>query len=130
MFILTFVIVSHILQKKNLLFLLIENFTNKNRNFELYFRIVRCKKRFPCLGFLSTEDDVLPGNNGLKDQVLALRWVRDNIGRFGGDRNRVTLFGESAGGVSVGLHLLSPLSKGTCPNKSGNPLFTIRVIKK
>lgn len=63
-------------------------------------------------GFLSTEDDVLPGNNGLKDQVLALRWVQENIDKFGGDNKKVTLFGESAGSVSVGLHLLSPLSKG------------------
>lgn len=64
------------------------------------------------IGFLSTEDDVLQGNYGLKDQVLALRWVQDNIAKFGGDYKKVTLFGESAGAASVGLHLLSPLSKG------------------
>jgi juvenile-hormone esterase len=63
-------------------------------------------------GFLSTEDPVCPGNNGMKDQVAALRWVRNNIALFGGNPNSVTIFGESAGGVSTHLHTLSPASKG------------------
>ncbi|KAF0738975.1 Carboxylic ester hydrolase, partial [Aphis craccivora] len=77
------------------------------------------------LGFLSTEDDVLPGNYGMKDQVLALEWVKSNIEKFGGDPNKVTIFGESAGSVSVGLHLLSPMSKGLFHKailESGTPL--------
>jgi len=64
------------------------------------------------LGFLSTENDDLPGNYGMKDQVLALKWVQNNIDKFGGNRKKVTIFGESAGSASVGLHLLSPMSKG------------------
>lgn len=64
------------------------------------------------LGFLSLENNDVPGNAGLKDQLMALRWVQQNIARFGGDPNNVTLFGESAGGASVHYHILSPLSKG------------------
>jgi carboxylesterase type B len=63
-------------------------------------------------GFLSTGDSAAPGNFGLKDQVAALRWVHDNIEKFGGNPNSVTLFGESAGGSSVHYHMLSPLSRG------------------
>ncbi|XP_049939025.1 esterase B1-like [Schistocerca serialis cubense] len=62
--------------------------------------------RLGALGFLSTEDDVIRGNYGFKDQNLALRWVRSNIAAFGGDAGRVTLFGESAGSVSTSYHLL------------------------
>ncbi|XP_037784824.1 esterase FE4-like isoform X2 [Penaeus monodon] len=68
--------------------------------------------RLGTLGFLSTEDEVMPGNYGMKDQVMALRWVQDNIHSFGGDAERVTIFGESAGSVSAHCHILSPMSKG------------------
>lgn len=66
--------------------------------------------RVASLGFLYLGTPDAPGNAGLFDQHLALRWVRNNIHRFGGDPTRVTLFGESAGAVSVSMHLLSSLS--------------------
>lgn len=62
---------------------------------------------------MSTEDEVVPGNNGLKDQVVALTWVQRNIQSFGGDPSRVTIAGNTAGAVSVHLHFMSPLSAGT-----------------
>lgn len=58
------------------------------------------------------DDQGREGNYGMLDQVAALRWVQTNIRNFGGDSGNVTIFGESAGGMSVGLHLISPMSKG------------------
>lgn len=62
-------------------------------------------------GFLTSETSELPGNYGLQDQVAALRWVKENIAQFGGDPDRVTLFGHSAGSASVGLLTIVPQSK-------------------
>ncbi|XP_016950191.1 juvenile hormone esterase isoform X1 [Drosophila biarmipes] len=73
--------------------------------------LVTLNYRLGPLGFLTAGPDA-PGNQGLKDQVLALKWVRDNIAAFGGDPSQVTVFGESAGASSVQLLLLSPQAKG------------------
>ncbi|ROJ28362.1 Cocaine esterase [Anabarilius grahami] len=72
--------------------------------------VVLIQYRLGLLGFFSTGDEHAPGNYGLLDQVAALQWVQENIHSFGGDPELVTIFGESAGGVSVSLHVLSPLS--------------------
>jgi carboxylesterase type B len=70
--------------------------------------VVSMQYRVGVLGFLTLDDESAPGNVGLLDQQLALQWVHDHIAAFGGDPGRVTLFGESAGAVSVSYHLLSP----------------------
>lgn len=61
------------------------------------------------LGFLSTEDDLLPGNMGLKDMALALKWTKDEIKNFGGDPELITAFGFSTGAASV--HYLCSVPK-------------------
>lgn len=68
--------------------------------------------RLGIFGFGSTEDAACPGNFGFKDQVLALRWVRDNVEFFGGDPEKVTVFGQSAGSASVSYLLQTNLTRG------------------
>ena len=69
------------------------------------------------LGFLSLPElsaenpNGVSGNYGLLDQIAGLQWVKDNIAKFGGDPENVTIFGESAGGISVSMLCASPLAK-------------------
>lgn len=74
--------------------------------------LVTINYRLGAFGFLDLgptgiSDATVGGNYGLQDQVTALKWVQENIAALGGDKNNVTLFGESAGAMSTGLHLLS-----------------------
>jgi para-nitrobenzyl esterase len=79
--------------------------------------VVSINYRLGLLGFLNLNvitDGGIPstGNEGLLDQIAALRWVRDNIATLGGDPDNVTVFGESAGGMSIGCLLAMPQSEG------------------
>jgi para-nitrobenzyl esterase len=79
--------------------------------------LVSVSYRLGAFGFmahpeLSAENNGHSGNYGLLDQIAGLQWVKRNIAAFGGDPNRVTIFGESAGGISVSMLAASPLAKG------------------
>ena len=69
--------------------------------------VVTLNYRLGSLGFLAVPELNIRGNFGIQDQRKALRWVAENIAAFGGDPRKVTIFGESAGAMSVGLHLFS-----------------------
>lgn len=87
--------------------------------------LVSFNYRLGALGFLSLDHADATGNAGLKDQLLAMEWVRDNIAAFGGDPNQVTIAGESAGSASVGYHMLADKSQGLFHKavmQSGSPL--------
>lgn len=83
--------------------------------------VVSMNYRVAAFGFLTLNgSSEAPGNVGLLDQRMALQWVQDNIHFFGGNPKQVTIFGESAGGAAVGMHLLSPDSR---------PLFTRAIMQ-
>ncbi|XP_041983340.1 esterase FE4-like isoform X1 [Aricia agestis] len=73
--------------------------------------LVTINYRLGVYGFMCSDSVEVPGNQGLKDQYIALKWVKTNIASFGGDENKITVMGESAGSMSVDYHLLSKREK-------------------
>lgn len=80
--------------------------------------LVSVAYRVAQLGFLAHPElsaenpDHVSGNYGLLDMIAGLKWIQNNIAKFGGDPNKVTIFGESAGGIAVSMLCASPLAKG------------------
>merc|ERR1711892_28585 len=88
--------------------------------------VVSINYRLGALGFLTFGNDIVSGNMGLKDQALAIQWVKQNIQNFGGNPNKITIFGESAGAFSVHAQVLSPWNFGQIQGaiaQSGTMLF-------
>ncbi|GIX73517.1 acetylcholinesterase-1 [Caerostris extrusa] len=70
--------------------------------------VVTFNYRVDCLAFWTSNTEDAPGNVGVYDMVMALQWVNDNIEYFGGDKERITVFGESAGSIAISLFCVSP----------------------
>ncbi|CAB0040147.1 unnamed protein product [Trichogramma brassicae] len=79
-------------------------------------------------GFLNVNHENATGNQGLKDQNMALKWVNKNIGLFGGDPKKVTLFGHSAGAMSVDYHTVSEMSRGLFHRSISMSSFTLAIL--
>ena len=73
--------------------------------------VVTFNYRLGILGFFATADESSPGNYGILDQIQLIHWVRENIRKFGGDPELITLFGPGAGAASAGILAISPLSR-------------------
>ena len=73
--------------------------------------LITLNYRLGPLGFFTLENDIAPGNLGIRDQIKALEWIKKNVQAFGGDPDRITISGESAGGMSVMFLMLSPMAE-------------------
>lgn len=91
--------------------------------------LVTMNYRLGAFGFMAVGRPDVTGNQGLKDQTLSLRWVQSNIHHFGGDRNRVTISGLSAGSFSATAHMISPMSQGLFQNLIGHSGSIVSQIK-
>ncbi|XP_011498444.1 PREDICTED: acetylcholinesterase isoform X2 [Ceratosolen solmsi marchali] len=92
--------------------------------------VVTIAYRLNILGFFTTTDSESPGNYGMLDQIAALDWVKDHIELFDGSSTNIIIYGHSAGAISVGLHMMSPLSKGKFSKAiamSGDPINSVRT---
>jgi carboxylesterase type B len=74
--------------------------------------LVTFNYRLGAFGFLATDDKAAPGNMGIMDQIMVLKWVQKNIAQFGGDPSKVTVFGEDSGAASATILAMSPLATG------------------
>ena len=92
--------------------------------------VVTVAYRLNILGFFTTADAESPGNYGMLDQIAALDWVKKNIEQFDGSSSNIVIYGHSSGAISVGLHLLSPLSRGKFSKAiamSGDAINSVRT---
>ncbi|XP_050507407.1 acetylcholinesterase-like [Diabrotica virgifera virgifera] len=90
------------------------DFDDHRPDFILYENVIvaAIQYRLGYLGFMSLGDTVAPGNNGIKDQILGLKWIKENIRNFGGDPDQITVWGQSAGAASVAYLLQTNQTKG------------------
>ncbi|KAI2811296.1 hypothetical protein BLOT_002470 [Blomia tropicalis] len=95
--------------------------------------VVAINYRLNVFGFITSGDKLLSGNYGLKDQIVALQWVKENIGAFGGNSSNVVLWGQSAGAVAIGYHTMMENSGDKLFNRaimeSGDPLLPLTFAK-
>ena len=93
--------------------------------------VVTINYRLGALGFLTFGNDMASGNLGFRDQQLAIQWTRNYIQNFGGDPNKITIFGQSAGGMSVNAQVLSHHNQGLIKgaiSQSGHMLYSLSLI--